>query len=95
MTEKLRPVHPGEILLEEFMKPMGISPGSLAEDFGWLRLRHRAAGLSDGITVKRRPGIGTRNGVYGFKSSELGPVDAERVVEKAHVLGLRWVLTRL
>ena len=33
-AEKLQPVHPGEILLEEFMKPMGISPDSLAEDLG-------------------------------------------------------------
>ena len=33
-AEKLRPVHPGEILLEEFMKPMGISAESLAEDLG-------------------------------------------------------------
>jgi addiction module HigA family antidote len=28
--EKLNPVHPGEILMEEFMKPMGISQNKLA-----------------------------------------------------------------
>lgn len=28
----LRPVHPGEILLEEFLKPMGISQYRLAKD---------------------------------------------------------------
>ncbi len=33
-ADKLLPVHPGEILLEEFMKPLGISPESLAEDLG-------------------------------------------------------------
>ena len=27
----MRPVHPGEILLEEFLVPMGISAGKLAE----------------------------------------------------------------
>ncbi|MBI5570726.1 MAG: HigA family addiction module antidote protein [Desulfomonile tiedjei] len=33
MTKKvLPPVHPGEILLEEFMKPMGISQNELARD---------------------------------------------------------------
>ncbi len=35
MTEKrklLEPIHPGEILLEEFMKPMGISINRLARD---------------------------------------------------------------
>nr|NCR76679.1 addiction module antidote protein, HigA family [Microcystis aeruginosa K13-06] len=34
MTEKklLAPIHPGEILLEEFLKPMEISQERLAED---------------------------------------------------------------
>jgi antitoxin HigA-1 len=33
MTKKvLPPVHPGEILLEEFMKPLGISQNRLARD---------------------------------------------------------------
>jgi addiction module HigA family antidote len=31
-TEKLAPVHPGEILLEEFIKPLGISQYRLCED---------------------------------------------------------------
>jgi addiction module HigA family antidote len=30
MTEKLHPVHPGEILLEEFIKPMKLSQNRLA-----------------------------------------------------------------
>ena len=30
--EKLEPIHPGEILLEEFLKPMGISQYRLAKD---------------------------------------------------------------
>jgi len=30
--KKLSPVHPGEILLEEFLKPMGISQYRLAKD---------------------------------------------------------------
>jgi addiction module HigA family antidote len=30
--EKLPPIHPGEILLEEFLKPMGISQYRLAKD---------------------------------------------------------------
>lgn len=32
MTEKLPPIHPGEILLEEFLEPMGISQYRLAKD---------------------------------------------------------------
>ena len=32
MTRKLTPVHPGEILLEDFLEPMGISQYRLAKD---------------------------------------------------------------
>lgn len=34
MTEKLKPVHPGEILLEEFLKPMELSQNRLALEIG-------------------------------------------------------------
>ena len=34
MTKKIAPVHPGEILFEEFLKPMGISQYRLARDIG-------------------------------------------------------------
>jgi addiction module HigA family antidote len=32
MAKKLRPVHPGETLLEEFMKPLGLSMNRMAVD---------------------------------------------------------------
>jgi len=32
MARKLPPVHPGEVLLEEFLKPMGLSQYQLAKD---------------------------------------------------------------
>src|SRR5829696_2581743 len=32
MSQKLHPIHPGEILLEEFLEPMGISQYRLARD---------------------------------------------------------------
>jgi addiction module HigA family antidote len=31
-NKKMEPIHPGEILLEEFLKPMGISQYRLAKD---------------------------------------------------------------
>ena len=31
-TQKLPPVHPGEILLEEYLKPLGISQNKLGRD---------------------------------------------------------------
>lgn len=34
MTKKLPPIHPGEILLEEFLVPMGISRYRLAKEIG-------------------------------------------------------------
>jgi addiction module HigA family antidote len=34
VKKKLEPVHPGEILLEEFLKPMNVSQTSLARDLG-------------------------------------------------------------
>ena len=32
--EKLAPVHPGEVLLEEFLRPLGVSQYRLAKDVG-------------------------------------------------------------
>jgi len=34
IEEKLAPVHPGEVLREEFLKPMGLSQNRLAIDIG-------------------------------------------------------------
>mgnify|MGYP001207995068 CR=1 FL=1 len=34
VTGKLNPVHPGEILLEEFLKPLALSQNRLALDIG-------------------------------------------------------------
>ena len=34
MTEKLHPVHPGEVLLEEFIKPLNLSQNRLAIEIG-------------------------------------------------------------
>lgn len=32
MARKMKPIHPGEVLSEEFLKPMGISQYRLAKD---------------------------------------------------------------
>ena len=34
MVEKLSPIHPGEVLLEEFLKPMNLSQNRLAINIG-------------------------------------------------------------
>jgi len=33
-TKKLDPVHPGEVLFEEFLEPMGLSQNQIANDIG-------------------------------------------------------------
>ena len=34
VEEKLKPIHPGEVLLEEFLRPMGLSQNRVALDIG-------------------------------------------------------------
>ncbi len=34
MTRRLRNIHPGEVLLEEFLKPLRVTPYRLAKDIG-------------------------------------------------------------
>jgi addiction module HigA family antidote len=50
MAKKLRPVHPGEILREEFMRPLGLSMNRVAID-----LRVPVTRIAD--IVNRRRGI--------------------------------------
>ena len=49
MTEKLAPVHPGEVLLEEFFKPMNLSQNQLA-----LATRVPARRINEIVHGKRR-----------------------------------------
>jgi len=39
MEESLPPIHPGEVLLEDFMKPLGLSQYRLAKDIGVTPIR--------------------------------------------------------
>ena len=38
-NQPTNPFHPGEILLEEFLEPMGLTQAALAERLGWTRAR--------------------------------------------------------
>jgi addiction module HigA family antidote len=52
MPKKLPPLHPGEVLREEFLSPLGLSPGALAKALGVPRTRvERIAAESTGITA--------------------------------------------
>jgi len=51
-SRKLSPVHPGEVLREEFLVPLGLSAGALAKAMGVPRTRvERIAAESIGITA--------------------------------------------
>jgi len=39
MDDTLSPIHPGEVLLEDFMKPLGLSQYRLARDIGVTPIR--------------------------------------------------------
>ena len=39
MDKTLSPIHPGEVLLEDFMKPLGLSQYRLAHDIGVTPIR--------------------------------------------------------
>ena len=50
--KKLAPMHPGEVLREEFLVPMGVSAGKLADICGVPRTRiERVASEQTGITA--------------------------------------------
>ncbi len=49
MNKRLAPVHPGEVLLEEFLKPMGISQNHLA-----MKISVPARRINEIVLGKRR-----------------------------------------
>jgi len=52
MVKKLKPMHPGEVLREEFLLPLGMSAGALANACGLPRTRiERIASEQSGITA--------------------------------------------
>lgn len=48
LPSKRSPTHPGEMLLEEFLKPMGLTQKEFAEHVGWTYAR-----LSEIVHAKR------------------------------------------
>ena len=68
MTDKkIPPIHPGEILLEEFLKPMGLSQNKMALD-----IRVPARRINEIVLGKRRitPDTALRLGKYFHMSPQ-------------------------
>jgi len=67
--EKLDPIHPGEILLEEFLIPMGISQYRLAKDISVSPRRineivHRKRGVSANTALRLERYFGLSEGFW-------------------------------
>lgn len=59
-----KPTHPGEILLEEFLKPMGISQAQFARHVGWTYAKlneiiHEKRGITPDTAVDLSMALGT------------------------------------
>jgi addiction module HigA family antidote len=69
IKEKLDPIHPGEILLEEFLIPMGISQYRLAKDISVPPRRineivHRKRGVSADTALRLERYFGLSEGFW-------------------------------
>ena len=66
-TQRLPPTHPGEVLVEEFMKPLGLSQYRVAKDIGVSPRRineivhgHRAISANTALRLSRYFGMSER-----------------------------------
>ena len=67
--KRLPPVHPGEVLLEDFMKPHGLTPYRVAKEIGVPALRinqivKRERGISADTALRLARYFGTSAGVW-------------------------------
>ncbi len=64
MRQPTNPFHPGEILLEEFLKPAGLTQTAFAEKVGWTRARlseliHGKRGITADAALDLADALGT------------------------------------
>ena len=86
-TKKLPPLHPGEVLREEFLVPLSLSPGALAKAMGVPRTRvERIAAESTGITadtaLRLSKALGTSAQVWLNLQNRYDVETAERTIGK-------------
>ncbi|MGZ3409342.1 MAG: HigA family addiction module antitoxin [Xanthobacteraceae bacterium] len=87
MARRLPPLHPGEILREEFLVPLGLSPGALAKAMGVPRTRiERIAAETTGITadtaLRMSKALGTSAQVWLNLQNRYDVETAERAIGK-------------
>jgi addiction module HigA family antidote len=86
-AKKLPPLHPGEVLREEFLVPLGLSPGALAKAMGVPRTRvERIAAESTGITadtaLRLSKALGTSTQIWLNLQNRYDVETAERAIGK-------------
>ncbi len=86
-TKKLPPLHPGEVLREEFLVPLNLSPGALAKAMGVPRTRvERIPAESSGITadtaLRLSKALGTSAQLWLNLQSRYDVETAERAIGK-------------
>ena len=64
MRPAKNPFHPGEILLEEFLEPLGMTQAAFAEKIGWSRSRlsefiHGKRGVTADAAIDLAEALGT------------------------------------
>jgi addiction module HigA family antidote len=69
MRPAKNPFHPGEILLEEFLAPAGITQAAFAEKIGWSRSRlsefiHSKRGVTADAAIDLAEALGTSSKLW-------------------------------
>lgn len=64
LPKNRKPTHPGEVLIEEFLKPMGISQADFARHLGWTYAKlneiiHERRGITPTTAIELAMALGT------------------------------------
>ena len=88
--KKLPNIHPGEVLLEEFLRPMGVSQYRLAKDIGVPQIRisaicKGARSVTADTAVRLARYFGTSAGFWMALQADYDTEEAEAILAAAHV----------
>ena len=87
MAKKLAPMHPGEVLREEFLLPLGLSSGALAKACGIPRTRiERLSNETTGVTadtaLRLAKIFGTSEGFWLGLQADYDIEEARKIIAK-------------
>lgn len=87
MAKKLAPMHPGEVLREEFLRPLQLSAGALAKACGvprtrMERLANEEAGITADTALRLAKAFGTTTALWLNLQNDYDVQMAERAIGK-------------